>query len=119
MIISNMCACAHSARIKASLTRCFISQVIQRTYTDVEENHLRMVEICNNHPMFQFLFDENGKLLAANKRALVNMKGAHNGSQDIARNWQSKCLLACTAPGVSMPPHLLFLLLTCRAPWFM
>lgn len=51
-------------------------QVVQQHYTDIEENHLRMVEICNNHPMFQFLFDESGKLLAANKRALYNMKGA-------------------------------------------
>uniref|UniRef100_A0A7S0RAQ3 Phosphodiesterase n=1 Tax=Chlamydomonas leiostraca TaxID=1034604 RepID=A0A7S0RAQ3_9CHLO len=54
-------------------------QVVQQTYTDIEENHLRMVEICNNHPMFQFLFDENGKLLAANKRAMYNMK-EHLGS---------------------------------------
>jgi hypothetical protein len=38
-----------------------------------------MVEICNNHPMFQFLFDENGRLLAANKRAMYNMK-EHLGS---------------------------------------
>jgi len=34
-----------------------------------------MVEICNNHPMFQFLFDEYGNLLTANKRAMYNMKG--------------------------------------------
>lgn len=36
-----------------------------------------MVEICNNHPMFQFLFEESGKLLAANKRAMYNMKGMY------------------------------------------
>jgi hypothetical protein len=34
-----------------------------------------MVEMCDNHPMFQFLFDDNGKLLTANKRAFVNMTG--------------------------------------------
>ncbi len=35
-----------------------------------------MVEMCNNHPMFQFLFDDEGKLLAANQRAMQNMQGA-------------------------------------------
>ncbi|GFH12783.1 phosphodiesterase [Haematococcus lacustris] len=54
-------------------------QVVQQSFTDIEENHLRMVEICNNHPMFQFLFDDSGKLLAANKRAMYNMK-EHLGS---------------------------------------
>ncbi len=36
---------------------------------------MRMVEMCMHHPMFQFLFDESGQLLAANKMALMNMKG--------------------------------------------
>lgn len=57
--------------------------LIQVLYTpganDVESNHLRMVEMCDNHPMFQFLFEETGKLLAANKRALENMR-EHLGS---------------------------------------
>ena len=39
-------------------------------------HHPRMVEICNNHPMFQFLFDEDGMLLTANKRAMHNLRGA-------------------------------------------
>mmetsp|Transcript_25460 Transcript_25460/g.55342 ORF Transcript_25460/g.55342 Transcript_25460/m.55342 type:complete len:787 (-) Transcript_25460:1267-3627(-) len=54
-------------------------QVVQHNLPDMEENQLRMVEMCNNHPMFQFLFDESGKLLAANKRAMYNMR-EHLGS---------------------------------------
>jgi len=50
-------------------------QVTQQSLTEIEEDHPRMVEICNNHPMFQFLFDEYGNLLTANKRAMYNMKG--------------------------------------------
>jgi hypothetical protein len=50
-------------------------QVTSYASAAVEENQLRLVEMCNNHPMFQFLFDESGKLLAANKRALCNMRG--------------------------------------------
>lgn len=46
-----------------------------------QENDKRMVEMCDNHPMFQFLFDENGKLLTANKRAFVNMT-EHLGNQE-------------------------------------
>eukprot|EP00798_Chlamydomonas_sp_ICE-L_P002634 gene2634-5007_t len=54
-------------------------QVLKQTFSDVEDNQLRMVEMCNNHPMYQFLFDETGKLLAANTRAIVNMR-EHLGS---------------------------------------
>ena len=50
-------------------------QVVHQNCTEAEDNHLRMVEMCNNHPMFQFLFDDSGKLLAANKRAMYNMRG--------------------------------------------
>jgi len=53
-------------------------QVVQHVSTVTEEHHMRLVDMCNNHPMFQFLFDESGKLLAANKRALCNM-GEHLG----------------------------------------
>jgi hypothetical protein len=52
------------------------AQVTAQIAPTVEDNQLRLVEMCNNHPMFQFLFDESGKLLAANKRALCNMRGA-------------------------------------------
>ncbi|GAX75245.1 hypothetical protein CEUSTIGMA_g2690.t1 [Chlamydomonas eustigma] len=48
-------------------------QIVEQHSADAEDNHLRMVEMCDNHPMFQFLFDINGNLLAANKRAMVNM----------------------------------------------
>ncbi|GIL91655.1 hypothetical protein Vretimale_9589 [Volvox reticuliferus] len=54
-------------------------QVTAQIVPTVEDNQLRLVEMCNNHPMFQFLFDESGKLLAANKRALCNMR-EHLGS---------------------------------------
>ena len=33
----------------------------------------RMVEMCRHHPMFQFLFNEAGQLLSANKMAMANM----------------------------------------------
>lgn len=56
-------------------------QVIQQTWRDVENDHMRMVEMCNNHPMFQFLFDENGMLLTANKQAMYNMR-EHLGSHE-------------------------------------
>lgn len=65
---SSACSAA-SARPRRS------AQVTQQSLTEVEEDHPRMVEICNNHPMFQFLFDESGKLLTANKRAMSNLKG--------------------------------------------
>jgi hypothetical protein len=49
-----------------------LDQVVrEHTFND----HMRMVEMCDNHPMFQFLFDSGGGLLAANKRAMQNMKG--------------------------------------------
>jgi hypothetical protein len=35
----------------------------------------RLMAMCNNHAMFHFLFDREGNLLAANKRAMENMKG--------------------------------------------
>ncbi|PNW81070.1 hypothetical protein CHLRE_07g342350v5 [Chlamydomonas reinhardtii] len=54
-------------------------QVTAQVAPTVEDNQLRLVEMCNNHPMFQFLFDESGKLLAANKRAMCNMR-EHLGS---------------------------------------
>ncbi|KAF5830629.1 hypothetical protein DUNSADRAFT_14253 [Dunaliella salina] len=54
-------------------TVCLI-QVTQQSLTEVEEDHPRMVAICNNHPMFQFLFDDHGQLLTANKRAMYNLK---------------------------------------------
>jgi len=44
-----------------------------------------MVEICNNHPMFQFLFDEFGNLLTANKRAMFNLKGVESVDKSIMR----------------------------------
>ena len=50
-------------------------QIVSSSSGDAEDNHLRMVEMCDNHPMFQFLFDVNGNLLTANKRAMVNMRG--------------------------------------------
>jgi hypothetical protein len=52
-----------------------IVQVHQQSFSDVDDQQLRLVEVCNNHPMFQFLFDDTGKLLAANKRAASNMEG--------------------------------------------
>ena len=65
--------------------------MLQQNYSDVEDNHLRMVEICNNHPMFQFLFDESGKLLAANKRATYNMR-EHLGERPAAtREGRAPC----------------------------
>jgi hypothetical protein len=36
---------------------------------------MRMTEMCDNHAMFQFLFDAEGRLLAANNRATNNMRG--------------------------------------------
>lgn len=36
---------------------------------------LRLMEMCDNHAMFQFLFDTQGKLLCANSRAMNNMRG--------------------------------------------
>lgn len=35
----------------------------------------RLTAMCDNHAMFQFLFDREGRLLAANQRALQNMRG--------------------------------------------
>lgn len=35
-----------------------------------------MVEMSNQHPMFQFLFDSAGTLMVANKQAMVNLRGA-------------------------------------------
>lgn len=40
-----------------------------------QQRRLRMTEMCDNHAMFQFLFDPQGVLLTANKRALNNMRG--------------------------------------------
>ncbi|KAG1666487.1 hypothetical protein FOA52_004869 [Chlamydomonas sp. UWO 241] len=37
------------------------------------DSQMRMTEMCDNHPMFQFLFDSDGNVLAANKGALANM----------------------------------------------
>lgn len=39
----------------------------------------RMTNMCDNHAMFQFLFDEQGLLLAANQRAMDNMRGKVGG----------------------------------------
>lgn len=50
-------------------------QATPPSHSDSDDNHLRMVEMCNHHPMFQFLFDEGGKLLTANKWAINNMSG--------------------------------------------
>jgi hypothetical protein len=36
----------------------------------------RLTEMCENHAMFHFLFDASGQLLAANRRAMANMRGA-------------------------------------------
>lgn len=33
----------------------------------------RMVEMCMHHPMFQFLFDVSGQLMAANKMGMLNI----------------------------------------------
>jgi hypothetical protein len=45
----------------------------------VDDEHaaqrLRLMDMCDNHAMFQFLFDAQGQLLAANKRAMNNMRG--------------------------------------------
>ena len=35
----------------------------------------RLMAMCNHHAMFHFLFDREGNLLAANRRAMDNMKG--------------------------------------------
>ena len=78
-----------------------LTQVLSPVSNVTEDNHLRLVEMCNNHPMFQFLFDESGMLLAANKRALYNMRGA----------WQRACMhawvgageCACAGPWKAMP----------------
>eukprot|EP00775_Hariotina_reticulata_P014118 gene14118-14247_t len=45
-----------------------------------QQRRLRLTEMCDNHAMFQFLFDPQGVLLTANKRALNNMK-EHLGEQ--------------------------------------
>lgn len=65
-------------------------QVTSQASNTVEDN-LRLVEMCNNHPMFQFLFDESGKLLSANKRALCNMRGETKelGATGWKRAWSS------------------------------
>lgn len=52
-----------------------VVQVVHQIATHVEDTNHRLVEMCNNHPMFQFLFDEHGRLLTANKRAIMNMRG--------------------------------------------
>jgi hypothetical protein len=78
-------------RISAFGTSRVVSlvQIVEQHSAEAENNHLRMVEMCDNHPMFQFLFDVNGNLLAANKRAMVNMTGTNND-------------LSCTS--LSFPP---------------
>lgn len=60
--------------------------------------------MCNNHPMFQFLFDSTGKLLAANERAMLNMKGALAWDVHLAQciNAQLRC---CSSISVA---HLAF-----------
>lgn len=40
----------------------------------------RLMGMCDSHAMFQFLFDAEGNLLTANKRALNNMRGKRPGS---------------------------------------
>lgn len=35
----------------------------------------RMTHMCDNYATFQFLFDDQGVLLAANRRAMDNMRG--------------------------------------------
>lgn len=52
-----------------------ISVVLASTPEEQQERHQRLMEMCDNHAMFQFLFDAEGKLLTANKRALNNMRG--------------------------------------------
>lgn len=57
-------------------------QVLNHTEAyHLEDNHLRMVEMCDNHPMLQFLLDRQGLILAANKRALGNLR-EHLGSHE-------------------------------------
>lgn len=48
-----------------------ITQVDSR----ISAHDKRMVEMCDSHPMFQFLFDSSGSLLAANGRGLQNLNG--------------------------------------------
>lgn len=56
--------------------------------TENEAQQLRLTEMCDNHAMFQFLFDAQGQLLAANKRAKNNMRGeraaAHAGTTQMS-----------------------------------
>jgi hypothetical protein len=49
--------------------------LLQLKPEELQQRHLRLTEMCDNHAMFQFLFDPAGVLLAANKRALNNMRG--------------------------------------------
>lgn len=59
--------------------------VLPSTPEEQQQRKQRLMEMCDNHAMFQFLFDADGKLLTANKRALNNMRGrslvisAHQG----------------------------------------
>lgn len=41
-----------------------------------QQRRQRLTMMCDHHPMFQFLFDAQGRLLAANHSAVDNMRGA-------------------------------------------
>jgi len=66
------------AAAKAFLQLCsgsLSSPLQQLKPQEHQQRRLRLTEMCDNHAMFQFLFDPQGVLLAANKRALNNMRG--------------------------------------------
>lgn len=45
-----------------------------------EDDELRLIEMCANHRLFQFMFDSDGVLLIANKRGMLTLK-KHLGAQ--------------------------------------
>ncbi len=90
---------AHSA--PASLT---LAPQHPQVDNRISAHDKRMVEMCDSHPMFQFLFDSSGSLLAANARGLQNLNGARAPAAPASPAGRARTGCPCLARAALPPP---------------